>query len=145
VCSSDLTPTPGPVPPRPTTGPRHPVANAEPRVYQFTPTDYPYNVVSREEGQDEGFVRVDYTVEVDKPLTRDQAVNLAKKLVTEETTRNAVNGVSFVIRRKAPHAYDPKWVIWIDWAPGGIMSNLGNVPTGDYKTHKFAIILEGVQ
>lgn len=134
---------PQPKPVRPT--PKPPVTGFKPAIYQVAPITFPYEVADRELSQDEGPIRVDYTVEVEQPLTRGQALNLARKLVVEETTKNPVNAVSFVIRRKVTGPKGPKWVIWIDWAPGGSITKAGDVQPGDYRIHKFYIVLEGIQ
>ncbi len=90
-------------------------------------------------------LRVDYTAEVDKVLKRDKALSLAKKLVKEETSRQAVNAISFVIRRRVRGPRTVKWLIWIDWAPFGSITQAGLTAPGNYHAHQFQVILEGIQ
>lgn len=129
--------------PQPAPAPEPPGVPAKPVVFQLAPIDYHYDVTKRDLSRDQGFIRVDYYVDVDRPLKRAEAINLAKKLVSEETAKNAVNAVAFVIQRKTSGPKDAKWIIWIDWAPKGNMTSAGDVPPGEYATHQFFVVVEG--
>ncbi len=117
----------------------------QPVKFRTVPIDFPYKVIEREMDNYEGILRVDYTVEVESVLKRDKALSLAKKLVKEETSRQAVNAISFVIRRKVKGPRTAKWLIWIDWAPYGSITQAGLTAPGNYHAHQFQVILEGIQ
>lgn len=131
------------VPPTAEPSPPKPVRSG-PLGFKATPVDFLYWVASREVDTYQDVVRVDYEVDVETALTRDQALSLAKYLIAEDVKKQGVNSVSFIIRRKARQPDDAKWLIWIDWAPYGSVARAGVSATGDYGHHQFSIVLEGV-
>ncbi|HUW58900.1 MAG TPA: Ada metal-binding domain-containing protein [Planctomycetota bacterium] len=104
---------------------------------------FPFQVKDSEAIIEKGVIRVEVTVEVEKPLNRDNILLLSRKLVAAETRKQPVNAVSIIMQKKTT-ARDPiKWICWVDWAPYGNLVRASEVKPGDYRTHQFDIFQHG--
>lgn len=105
--------------------------------------DFPYTLVDHEVIVEEGIIRVELTVEVNRPLQRANVLALARKLVAAETRKGKINSVSIFMRTKVESRSLLKWVCMVDWAPYGNLTRANEVKAGDYRTHKFSIFDQG--
>jgi hypothetical protein len=136
--ASTQTPSPPPAAPRRTRTqePVHiPVKDVE--------LSFPFKIVEREVVSEKGVITAELTIEVAKPLQREDILKLAQKAVALETGKQKVNAVSMVFRTPAKSG-SLKWLCWVDWAPYGDLVRAHEVKPGDYRTHKFDLFQQGV-
>jgi hypothetical protein len=111
---------------------------------QDVAVDFPYNVLEREVTKDDGAVIVEFVVEVDRILAREDALKLAQKIVAGEVKQTKVNAINVTLRRRVTEAKGFKWFCVIDWAPYGNLTRAYEVRSGDYSNHQFSILMQGV-
>lgn len=124
-----------------------PVKHTEKPVYlpvKDVSVPFPFNIVAREVVTERGVIRVEFTVDVEKPIQRDDVLRLARKIVAGEIRKRKINSVSIFMRTKVNSRKSLKWVCMVDWAPYGDLVRANEVTTGDYRTHQFNIFDQGV-
>lgn len=99
---------------------------------------FPFTVTSRDVIVEKGVVRVEFEVDVDKPLSGGDVLLLAQKLVAQEIAKQPVNAVSLFVHTNPKRGSMVKWVGSADWAPYGNLTRAAEVKAGDYRTHKFS-------
>ena len=104
---------------------------------------FEFKVASRDVVNERGSIRVEYEVDVQKPLMKGDVLLLAQKIVAQETAKGPVNAVTMTIRLDPKTPSMLKWICVVDWAPWGILSRAGEIRTGDYKNHSFNIYDQG--
>ncbi len=98
---------------------------------------FPFTVISRDAIVEKGVVRIEYEVEVQRPLAKSDVMLLAQKLVAQETAKGPINAVSLFVHTNPRSGAMIKWVGSADWAPYGILTRAGEVKAGDYSKHQF--------
>jgi len=136
---------PEPVDPDQPTPPRTPPRPEKPIYLSVKDVDVPFKfeVIKSAPDTYKGVVQVNMTVDVLKPLNKDDALLLARKLVAAVTKERKVNAVSIFLRSKPGRKSGIKWICTLEWAPYGNLTRANEVNTGDYRTHKFRIYQMG--
>jgi hypothetical protein len=132
---SDVTPTtPRPDPPlQPETDPgRLPLRDVQ--------VPFAFKLVDRYAKVDRGYVEVDFTVDVSRLFTSDDALKVAQKVVFDEIRQHKISAASIIVRA-APGM--PKAVVMIDWAPFGNLARAQGCKPGDYRNHRFEVNFAG--
>ncbi len=104
---------------------------------------FPFTVKSRDVVNEGGALRVEFEVDVQRPLLKDDVLLLAQKLVAQETAKGPINAVNVLIHTDPKGGAMIKWICMVDWAPWGILSRANEVKAGDYKNHSFNIYDQG--
>lgn len=107
-----------------------------------------YDVVDEGDISYAGVDRIEYYVATDQhpnELTDEELLAIAEELVTETTQEQSINAV-------VVHIWDDEadvgWVgndAKVEWAPYGDWASAGDVSTGDYSVHEYAIDRPGLE
>ena len=127
----------GPSTPDQTAPPVKPPDTSVSRPLKDVTVPFPFTVLGRDVVAEKGVIRIEFEVEVEQPLQKDDVLLLAQKLVAQEVAKGPINAVSVFVHTNPQKKSMVKWLGSADWAPYGVLTRAGEVKAGDYKYHKF--------